>query len=222
MSYLRFVSVFLVLFASLAAAESRWVTDEFEVMMRSGKSTQQSIIRQLKSGTQVELVEVDPETGYSLVRLPSGTEGWVLTRYLISTPTAKQRLPEIEARLKARESQGANLNSELRELTQAKQTLEREVGELQSRNSSLQDQLDRITQLSSETIKVDQQNKQLNQRLAESEAQIVTLQAENNRLASRGNREWFLVGGAVLAAGLLLGLIIPRISWRKKSSWSDF
>jgi len=26
----------------------------------------------------------------------------------------------------------------------------------------------------------------------------------------------------VLVLGLLLGLILPRISWKKKSSWSDF
>ena len=78
------------------------------------------------------------------------------------------------------------------------------------------------TKLSANTIQVDDQNIQLKQRLADSEQKILALENENDRLNSRSDREWFLVGGAVLALGLLLGLIIPRISWRKKSSWSDF
>ncbi len=76
--------------------------------------------------------------------------------------------------------------------------------------------------ISSGTIQVDDQNRQLKQRLIESELQIDELTADNDRLASRAGREWFLIGGAVLVVGLLLGLILPRISWKKKSSWSDF
>ncbi len=101
-------------------------------------------------------------------------------------------------------------------------SLEREIGELQATSSSQRSQLERITRLSAETIQVDQQNTELKKRLAESEQQIEKLQSENRQLASRANREWFLIGGAVLVAGLLLGLILPRISWRKKSSWGDF
>ena len=50
-----------LILAPAALAEDRWVTDEFEIMMRSGKSTKQRIIKQLKSGTQLELIQVDEE-----------------------------------------------------------------------------------------------------------------------------------------------------------------
>jgi len=222
MKYRSFLLLFLCMCTSVAVAEQRWVTDEFEIMMRSGKGNRQSIVRQLKSGTRLEVVGVDKDAGYTQVRTGSGAEGWVLSRYLLRSPTARLRVPELEQKLRESEAQRSRMDSELKELRGARRSLESEIGELQSSNSSQQSQLERITRLSADTINVDQQNIQLKQRLAENEQQIDTLEAENRQLASRANREWFLIGGAVLTAGLLLGLILPRIRWRKKSSWSDF
>lgn len=222
MKYRIFLCLILCLSVTAGAAEQRWVTDEFEVMMRSGKSNRQSIVRQLKSGTSLEVIEVDAEAGYTRVRTGSGAEGWVLSRYLMRSPTARLRVPELEQKLRESEAQRTRMSAELKELRDERSSLESEIGELQSSNSSQQSQLERITRLSADTINVDQQNTQLKQRLAENEQQISKLEAENSQLASRANREWFLIGGAVLTAGLLLGLILPRIRWRKKSSWSDF
>ncbi len=222
MTYKIIVVILLAIGSVAASAETRWVTDEFEVMMRSGKSTKQSIVRQLKSGTALEVLEVDNDSGYSRVRTSSGAEGWVLSRYLRGVPTAGLRLPELERQLRDSEAQRAKINAELTQLKQDKRALEREIGELQSTSSSQQSKLERITRLSADTIQVDQQNTELKKRLAASEQQIERLETENQQLGSRANREWFLIGGAVLVAGLLLGLILPRISWRKKSSWSDF
>jgi SH3 domain protein len=220
-STLSFV-LLLVLAAPVALAENRWVTDEFEVMMRTGKSSKQSIVRQLKSGTQVEMLDEDKGAGYTQVRVGSGAEGWVLSRYLKRQPTAKNVLPGLEARLKKSDGETAQLRREITELKRERQKLQSQVAELQSTGSSVQQRLDRVTKLSADTIQVDDQNMQLKKRLVESDRQMELLENDNNRLGSRANREWFLVGGAVLVLGLLLGLILPRISWKKKSSWSDF
>jgi len=205
-----------------AQAEERWVTDEFEVMMRSGKSTSQSIVRQLKSGTQVEVLGEDKAAGYTEVKVGSGAQGWVLSRYLEKRPTAKNVLPDVQARLKKSEAETAELRKQISELKRDRQQLQNQVNELQSTGSSVQQQLDRVTKLSADTIQVDDQNRQLKKRLVESDKQLELLENDNKRLGSRANREWFVVGGAVLMLGLLLGLILPRISWKKKSSWSDF
>lgn len=190
--------------------------------MRSGKGNQRSIIRQLKSGTRVEVLETDAEAGYTKVRVSSGAEGWVLSRYLRSSPTAKLRLPDLEQRLARSEAQQRELRRELDELKKERSELQRERSELQSSNRSVQSQLERITELSADTIQVDDQNRQLKQRVIDTEQQIEELERANEKLSSRADREWFLIGGVVLTVGLLLGLIIPRINLRKKSSWSDF
>jgi uncharacterized protein YgiM (DUF1202 family) len=59
------------------SAESAWVSDEFEITLRSGPSTSNAIELMLKSGTELEVLERDAETGYSRVRTGGGTEGWV-------------------------------------------------------------------------------------------------------------------------------------------------
>lgn len=212
----------LVLAVSSAQAEDRWVTDEFEIMMRSGMGSKQRIVRQLRSGTRLEVLKVDEESGYSKVRISSGDEGWVLSRYLRATQTSKLKLPAVEKKLQSTQTQNTELKKDIAGLKKERQSLQGEVAELQANNSSLQDQVDRITKLSANTIQVDDQNKQFKKRLFDSEKQIDELESNNTQLGSRADREWFLVGGAVLAIGLLLGLIIPRINWRKKSSWTDF
>ncbi|MGI9291396.1 MAG: TIGR04211 family SH3 domain-containing protein [Gammaproteobacteria bacterium] len=203
-------------------AEDRWVTDEFEIMMRSGASNKQRIIKQLKSGTKLELLQANDESGFSEVRLPSGDQGWVLTRYLRTTPTAKKRLPDLEGRLENSASQNRELRKEIDELKNEKQELQAELADLQGSNRSLQERVERITRLSSGTIQVDEENQLLKQQLTDIQSTVSALEVDNSRLASRSDREWFLVGGGVLVLGLLLGLVLPRISWKKKDSWSDF
>ncbi len=54
------------------------------------------------------------------------------------------------------------------------------------------------------------------------ERQLQTLQQENEGLRDRTARDWFMVGAGVVLLGIIVGLIIPRIRWRKKSSWDTF
>ena len=82
------VSCFLML-AGNAVAETRYVSDTLEITMRSGKGTNFGITRMLRSGTPVEVLEVDKKSGYTQVRTKSGKEGWVLSRFLINGRAAR-------------------------------------------------------------------------------------------------------------------------------------
>ena len=85
----------------------------------------------------------------------------------------------------------------------------------------LQKELADIRRMSSEVIEINEQNKQLRKRLNESQLTIDELMAENSRLGSRANREWFVIGALVVIFGIGIGLILPRIRWRKRSSWGE-
>jgi len=69
------VALVLAVLAAGARAEPAWVSDEFEIMLRTGPSTGNAIQRMLRSGTEVEVLQRDPDSGYSRVRAPDGTEG---------------------------------------------------------------------------------------------------------------------------------------------------
>jgi len=40
-------------------------------------------------------------------------------------------------------------------------------------------------------------------------------------LKDRSEREWFVRGAGVVIVGILIGLIVPRLKLRKKSSWDS-
>ena len=70
-----------LLAASLSApllcwSETLYVSDQFEVPLRTGMTTEHAILRMLPSGTAVEMLEVDKENGYTRVRTQSGVEGY--------------------------------------------------------------------------------------------------------------------------------------------------
>lgn len=203
-----FLSLSLLLFAGAVVAQDRWVTDQGEFTMRSGKSTSNKIVRMLKSGMRVELLQTDAERGYSLVRIPGGPEGWVVSRFLLSSPPALVRLPQLEKDI-----------SRVAELSDAKQALQIEVRQLTTENKNLAAELDRIKRVSASAVKLDRENSTLRSSLSAARSEISELEEDNRKLGSKSNREWFVVGAVVLVFGVLMGLIIPRLKVRKKSSW---
>jgi len=198
-----------------------WVTDQFEITLRNGKSNKQAILRMLNSGTRLEILERDEEAGYTLVRTRSGVEGWVLSRYLLARPPARVTLPDVEAKLARSAEERKQLGRDLRELREENTALKRQLNQAQASGEDLDRELARITSLSSNTVQIDTENRQLKETLAETEQELEASREESRRLASRSNREWFVIGALVVMFGILVGLILPRIRWKKKSSWGE-
>ena len=59
------------------------------------------------------------------------------------------------------------------------------------------------------------------EKLQEIDHENQSLVIENNALKDNSTRSWFLIGAAVLFAGILLGIILPRLKVRKKDSWGS-
>jgi SH3 domain protein len=203
------------------AGENAWITDQFEVTMRNGKSNKQAIVRMLSSGTKLEVLERDEEAGYAFVRSRSGAEGWVLTRYLLRRPPARVTLPNIEAQLAKGAEERKKLNRDLRGVREENAALKRQLNQTESSGDDLQRELARISSLSSNTVQIDAENRQFKEALAETQQALEDSRDESRRLASRSNREWFVIGALVVMFGILVGLIVPRIRWKKKSSWGE-
>ena len=189
--------------------------------MRNGKSNKQAIVRMLSSGTKLEVLQRDDEAGYAFVRSRSGAEGWVLTRYLLRRPPARITLPTIEAQLAKGAEERKKLNRDLRGVREENAALKRQLNQTESSGDDLQRELARISSLSSNTVQIDAENRQFKEALAETQQALEDSRDESRRLASRSNREWFVIGALVVMFGILVGLIVPRIRWKKKSSWGE-
>ncbi len=112
----------VVAVAGVPAARAQttgWVTDQLSVTVRTGKGPEYAIVKVLGSGTAVRVLERDPETGYARVRTPGGEEGWMLARYLMQQPAARERLPALEARVAELEAENERLAGRLASLESA-------------------------------------------------------------------------------------------------------
>jgi SH3 domain protein len=202
-----------------AIAETRYVSDRLEIQMRTGKGTQFRILRMLPSGTALEVLKTDKESGYTRVRAPGGVEGWVLNRLLMKGQAARDKLAEAEKTLARLELENRKLNASFDELQKEKGSTDQERGRLNKDNRKLSQELEEIRRTASSALAIDAENDELKSRIVAYERQAQTLQQENEGLKDRTARDWFMVGAGVVILGMVIGLIIPRIRWRKKSSW---
>ena len=212
----------LILLTGAALAETRYVSDRLEITMRSGKSTGHGILRMLRSGTQVQVLETDKASGYSRIKTRSGKEGWVLTRFLMNGPAARDRLAEAEKRLAELELENRKLNTAMAALREEVSSVEQQRQSLDSEHRDVSQELAEIKRTASSALAIDNENKELKSRMVALERSLQTVQQENENLKDRTARDWFMVGAGVVLLGIIVGLIIPRIRWRKKSSWDTF
>jgi len=212
----------LVILTGNALAETRYVSDRLEITMRSGKSTSHGILRMLRSGTPVDVLETDKASGYSRIKTRSGKEGWVLTRFLMSGPAARDRLAEAEKRLAELELENRKMHTAMAGLQEEMSSVEKQRQNLDSEHRDVSQELAEIKRTASSALAIDSENKELKSRMVAIERSLQTVQQENENLKDRTARDWFMVGAGVVLLGIIVGLIIPRIRWRKKSSWDTF
>jgi SH3 domain protein len=155
---LVFLSLFLVLGGNVLA-ETRYVSDHLEITMRSGKSTSHGITRMLRSGTPVEVLETDKKTGYSHVRTRSGKDGWVLSRFLMKGPAARNRLTTAEKKLAELELENRKMITGMQAIKQAKNSLQRDQNSLAGEHRKVSQELSEIKRTASSALAMDSENK---------------------------------------------------------------
>ncbi len=206
---------------SAAHSAPAWVSDQFEITLRTGPSTSNSIQLMVASGTQLEVLEQDADSGYARVRTSAGTEGWVLSRYLMDRPSARDQIEKLTGQLTRTNTEGTSLGTQLAAIRKEYNSARRQISTLENEKSALESELAEIRTAAADVLGVNQQNKNLIDQLAAEKFRADTLEQENQQLASQTTRYWFMSGAAVLLVGLLLGIWLPRIRWRRRSGY-DF
>ncbi|OOZ36325.1 TIGR04211 family SH3 domain-containing protein [Solemya velesiana gill symbiont] len=218
------IALMLVLMAGLSTsfAESRYVTDQFKITMRSGESATHKIIRMLPSGYQLELLGSNRDSGYSRVRAKDGTTGFVLTRQLMNIPSARDRLQIAEAKLDELQQEPGRLTSKLTSLQQEHQNLTTEHEKLQQQKQETDLELRNLQRTASNAVRISNERNELRKQVVALTQQTEELKQENRELKNDSAQHWFLIGAGVICGGILLGLILPKLRInRRKSSWGS-
>lgn len=223
MTALRLIACTLILFAAgvTAQAKTMYVDDSLSITVRSGEGTQFRILKSdLTSGTRLELLQAG-ESGYSLVRTPDGVEGWVLSRYLTDSPIARDRLVRANRELEDARNQLTALRQQLTQVTAERDSLASSESSLESRTQNLSTELAQIKEISSNALNLDRRNRELQEENQRLRNDVEVLTAEKERLETKSESDFMLLGAGLVLLGIILALIIPLLKPTKKAdNWA--
>lgn len=212
---------FLILtFGAAGQAQTRYVTDRTIVELRRGPSIEYLIVRNLEAGERVEVLEENKEDGYSRIRVvDNGTEGWILTRYLTAEPIARDRLAVAERNLTAARERVTALETQNADLTRDLAATRAELEQEQTSHGTVSRELADLRTAAANVVEIRDQNTSLRERLVQRDREVEELTADNRRLRARENQNWFIIGAAVLLAGIVIGLVAPSLRRKRRSDW---
>jgi len=214
---------FLMVGASpLHAAEVKYVTDVFEVTVRSGTSTANSIVRLLPSGAAVTVLDSEQTSQYSFVETEDGQQGYVLSRYLVDSPVAKEILQDLRVTY---EQQQSLLDEQRIEIGQLKQSLQQEQTDSESLKTTLrasEQELSEVRDAAQNALNILEQNKQLQTVVDQLRKEKTVLSDSNAELSDSSQIDWFVRGAAVSLIAFIIGILVTKIRWRKQDSWGSY
>lgn len=212
--------IVLIALTGIAQAESRYVTDKLTITVRSGQDSSYRVLASVPSGTELEVLSENKETGYSRVRTPDGTEGYALTRYLQNEEPAQVKLTEARQELKKLRAQSENDTvKELNELKSEYQSLKLQYDTLEFENVQLTQQLDAVKENASNVVSLMDERDEALQRANRLATELDEMRVKNMQLENHSDKKWFMAGAGVLILGILVGIILPRVGGRRRGRW---
>ncbi len=220
---LKSLSPFLILcsllgWATIASAETRYISGEVKVNVRKGQGTDFGIDAILTTDDKVTVLRDYSKSGYTKVRTEGGTTGYVLTRFLTQTPPAAERLAALEARLSELQAENTALNTSLQESQGTIQAASSQQTELEQENEKLRKRLAWIEENSANVVKIGDENQAMRERLLVLEAEVSRLMQQNHEL-----KTWYKgqnSGAMILGIGLAIGFVLSLFR-RRGGGWSS-
>lgn len=211
-------ALLLVALAGTAAAqETRYISDQILVPVRSGAGGEYRILNKgLPSGTALTQFELSEDGVWAEIETRGGTRGWVRAQYLQSEPPAALLLAELKEKLKAAESDRDKLRATLSATKSEASEAGGELEELRLNLANTEQELVEIKRVSAAAIELDIQNRTLVTDLETLRAEAELLRLENVRLQERSNNNQIIDGAIAVLLGVIITLIAPRLAPRKR------
>lgn len=217
MNKIIFLLVSLLLSNQLFA-KTMYITDSFEAPLRTGQTNAYRILAYPKSGSALEVLEVNKESGYTKVKTQRGIEGWIQTRYLVNNPIAKHRLLQAQKQLASLKEKNKALSSGQSSANKAASELAKQNKSLQTVNSKLEKELNYVKEVSGNAININQRNQRLIEENQQLKNEFDLLSSDNERLKDNANSQYFMMGAGAILLGIILGLVLPSLKPKRKDT----
>ena len=208
------IGFFLILLTGNVFAESMYVTDSLKLTLRSGPSTEYKILAVIDSGQQVEVVERGDE--WSIVRLPDGKEGHVLTRYLTTDPPSSVALERLRIKHDNLTKQSGSLIEDNNKFKSENEQLKAQLSASEAALEKLKSDYESLRKTSAGALDLKAKYETASQQLTSQTQQVTQLEDQLAKIELNQYIKWFLAGSGVLLLGFIIGFSTRR--QRRRSS----
>lgn len=216
-------ALMLVSIAATAQSDITYVTDDYNLTLW-GTSNYTGKIKSLPTGTPLTIIGERPTSnGLIKVKTIDGTEGFIKTKYIKNEAPEHDRDDIAAKNIAALQGQISKLEAELKAakaVITPGSTLEQSLA---TERDKLSRELNELKRISGSAVQLKTERDELQERYVAVERDLQQVKLENQALLDTANQDWFLYGGMLALVGVLLGFILPKLSWkRSRGGWDTY
>lgn len=197
-----------------------YASDTLDLPLRAGASDRYKIIGAIQSGSPVEVLTVDTAKGYTQIRTPKGTKGWLPSNQLTEIPSGRVLLAEVRQELEQLQARHAELKQHMNEMVNTPQGEALSYPQLYEEAVRLRQQLAEYRKVAADTVAIDERNKALQEQTVTLERELQVVQQENQAIRNENDSMKLLLGAVLAGVAVLAALLIPRILEQRREQWS--
>ncbi|MDD1613575.1 MAG: TIGR04211 family SH3 domain-containing protein [Methylococcaceae bacterium] len=220
----KILSAFFILILTFgsAQAETVYVADDQNLSLRDSANINAKVLKSLPTGTPLTLIDKQTKGEFIHVRLIDGTEGYLKSRYTKKQPPALDPKDTASKTIAQLQSDNAALRTELNALKESLTPGSSLEKSLATERDQLARELNELKKTAASSFQLKNERDELQERVVNVERDLQQFKLENQVLKDAASQDWFLYGGILSLAGVLLGFILPKLGWHRKSSWDSF
>ncbi len=200
--WMALVSLFIL--PGIALAQTVYVSEDFEITMRTGPGTAHKIISLIQSGKALEMVERGED--WSMVRTTTGKEGWVLNRYLTEDQPCAMVLDHVRQNYDILAAQYKDIKSQYDALSAQKTVLDSDLSQSQQERDELSQAYTSLKKESADYLKLKKRHQEISAELEAEKTRSAKLDDENMQMRRSRIIQWVLTGGGIMLVGFFIGL----------------
>ena len=214
--------IIMILTIGSVQAEIIYVADDLNLSLWDKASVQGKILKSLPTGTPLTVIGKQNKAEFIQVRLIDGTEGYIKAHYTKKQAPAFDPKDTASKTIALLQSDNDALRTELNALKSSLtpgSTLEKSLA---TERDQLARELNELKKTAASSFQLKNERDELQERFVNVERDLQQFKLENQALKDTASQDWFLYGGILALAGVILGFILPKLGWRRKSSWDSF
>ena len=198
-------------------SESRYVTDLIFTPVRTGPGGDYRIINKgLPSGTEVTYYGLSEDGVWAEIETKGGTRGYLRAQYLQANAPRGSQVNALEATLAKEVERAAQLQRDLDEATAQLTSTDSSMSAAARELEQTRETLAEVKRVSANAIQLDQMTKSLTGKLEDANARNDLLKLESARLQDRISSNRTIEVVVLIALGIMIALLVPRLSVKRR------